>query len=105
MIALNSLTSDEEFGPYNTAIEGYVPASSNDVELISSWTLNSVNSYYNSNVDHFSVQTPRGVWNGGTAQFTFALDGQSQAGSFADPFDTGEWPSQVNVTKVARTTQ
>ena len=105
VIALNSLTSDEEFGPYNTAIEGYVPASSNDVELISSWTLNSVNSYYNSNVDHFSVQTPRGVWNGGTAQFTFALDGKSKAGSFADAFNTGEWPTSVTVTKVARTTQ
>jgi len=105
VIALISLASDEEFGPYNTGIEGYVPTDTVGATPISSWTINAVDAYGLSGRDHYSVQTPRGTWSGNTQTFTLALDGQSQVGSFADPFDTGEWPSQVTVTKVARTTQ
>lgn len=98
-ISLESLTSDEEFGPYNTAIETYLSGASSqsgDVKLISKWYDSSINEYY-------EARSVRGNFRGGSQVFPIAVNAQTDTGNYnTNVILKGGWPTGVSVV---RTTQ
>jgi len=95
VIQLESLTSDFEYGPYNSSGESYLSSLDSGLDFpISKWFNSETNKYY--------YGQGRGTWSGGDATFNLAHNATVNVGSYDTAVNASEWPGYVSIV---RTTQ